>query len=127
MRVGSGDGEEHDGRVSHSATLLTGNAKDSGLILVAGGAAMGNDWTSASYHAFLFDPATEELIDIGDDPMRSARFAHQAVEHVSGDVFLIGGWTRAAEGSIVASDSWEVYKRDSQDFEIGQGSLGGGP
>lgn len=125
--VGSGDGEEHDGRVSHSATLLTGNAKDSGLILVAGGAAMGNDWTSASYHAFLFDPATEELIDIGDDPMRSARFAHQAVEHVSGDVFLIGGWTRAAEGSIVASDSWEVYKRDSQDFEIGQGSLGGGP
>ncbi len=122
---GSADGQDYGGRSGHTATLLTGNADDAGYILVAGGSAGGASWHTSTYHAFLFDPSSEEVIDIGDDPLRAARYGHVAVEHVSGDVFLMGGWGRAPEGSIGVSTGWEIYRRDSRSFENGDGQLPG--
>ena len=125
--VGSADGTTYTGRAGHTATLLTGNASDSGLILVTGGAAETTNWESASYDAFLFDPVTEEVVTLGNDPLRAARYQHLAVEHVSGDVFLMGGWTRASAPQIGLSNGWEIYRRDSRTFENGTGELAGGP
>ena len=125
--VGAADGQTHSGRMGHTGTLLTGNVNDAGLILLAGGAAEGTQWDTATYHAFLFDPTTGDSISLGADPMRSARFQHTAVEHVSGDVFLMGGWGRAASGNLDISDSWEIYRRSSRSFEIGDGKVAGGP
>ena len=125
--TGAADGQTYSGRMGHSGTLLTGNADDAGLILLAGGVYEGTRWETTTYHAFLFDPANGESISLGGDPLRSARFQHAAVEHVSGDVFLMGGWGRADAGNLDISDSWEIYRRSSRSFETGDGKLAGGP
>jgi len=77
-------------RTNHTATRLA-----DGRVLVAGGLDTfdGHDVTLAS--AFIYDPATDAVTEVG--PLNVARFAHAAVLLRNGKVLITGGINQTAD------------------------------
>ncbi|MCB9761558.1 MAG: hypothetical protein H6739_17070 [Alphaproteobacteria bacterium] len=111
------DGSSHTERMGHTATLLRGTGADEGMILVAGGGERFLELDTTTYHAFLFDPDTSDIIELGDG-LASSRANHLAVVNQVGDVVLFGGWGAASGNSLVPRNTAEVYSRAERDFEI---------
>jgi hypothetical protein len=85
-----------DGRVNHSATLLS-----DGRVLIVGG--VGNGWAGLPASALLWDPATESFSPTG--ALESARSGHTATSLPDGSVLIVGG---GGEGGVLRSaEIWD--------------------
>lgn len=84
--------EDESGRVGLTATLLEGTHKDSGKILIIGGAKGIIGTTGMSATSWLFDPATETFEELPEKAATSVPLAwHTASEDDSGNVIIVGG------------------------------------
>jgi hypothetical protein len=124
--------DAHAGRVGHSATGLSKNTALRGQILIAGGTPMyvprvGSTYTWAaepisSSQAFLFDPATETITEVGG--LAYPRYGHVAVENHLGEVVAIGGFNDQA--SAFSQAFAEVFDPGDQSFHQISGILSTG-
>lgn len=112
-----------DGRIGHSATLLTGPHSRAGLVLVAGGSTYGQGCEDATYSAFLWDPVAEEAV--ASYELVHARFFHSAVQDQAGNVMLIGGLGSAGKGYISPEPTIEIYNPGLNRFESATGTASG--
>lgn len=112
-----------DGRIGHSATLLTGTHSRAGLILVAGGSTYGQGCEDSTFNAFLWDPVAEEAV--ASYELAHERFFHSAVEDQAGNVLLIGGLGHAAKGFISPEPTIEAYNPGLDRVETVSGTASG--
>jgi Kelch motif/Galactose oxidase, central domain len=95
-------------RFFHTATLLT-----DGRVLIAGGSAGAQGWSTAE----LFDPATGGFTPTSN--MTTGRFGHSATLLADGRVLIAGGWS---DGPDNALSSAELYDPVTGTFTV-TGSL----
>ncbi len=115
--------ETTGGRVRATATLLTGDHDDVGKILVAGGGVADLALNAITDQAFLFDPETGEIEELG--AMTSTRMGHVAVENSVGEVIFIGGLAQDASGALEAATTAERYDPETRTFtQIAGNSFG---
>ena len=89
--------DEH-GRAGHTATRLGGTHDYADYILVAGGSTDFWDQTQVTDHAFLWDPATDSVVDTSL-ALVTPMSRHVAVADAAGNVVLSGGSTRASSNN----------------------------
>lgn len=103
--------------IGHTATLLTGSADDAGLVLLAGGHTHDLELRGVSASAFLYDPATGEVVET-ENSMREARTQHVAVELQTGDVLFAGGWGASdRENGLDPTEDLVLYQRNDRKFQ----------
>lgn len=82
----------------------------------------GDDGSSALPTAVLFDPVTNEVIEL--PPMHDGRFAHRLALLADGRVLLAGGQDAALEG-VGGAPTSEVFDPATRNFEV-VGPMSGG-
>jgi len=95
------------GRIGPWATAVEDD--DGPMVLVTGGRSELGSTAGGSAEAFLFDPATDEFVEIPQ--MRSSRFEHRGVVMDGGNVVLFGGQL----GPLPV----EVYRPSQRRFTLG--------
>ena len=107
------------GRVASTATVVYDDAGQE-LILVAGGREV---WYApgdfdASFAAFLFDPATDNIVWEGE--MERNRSEHQAVRMDNGNVMLISG---LKGNSFSSTNTFEIFDVNNRSFSPDGGGV----
>lgn len=115
------NGEE--GRMGHTATLLTGASDRQGLILVAGGTTRGPGSGDGSEDAFLWDPASGEVASSYE--LREAIYHHMAIESSSGLVVLASGFAQQAGNGLVWGPSVQIYDPVADEVRKASGTISG--
>jgi hypothetical protein len=108
---------EGSGRAGHSATRLGGTHDDSDFVFVAGGSTSLWDATEVTDHAFLWDPATESVVE--EFTLQNPVSRHIAVADLAGNVVISGGTTRArSNNSYYAHRVMMFYNGTSREASL---------
>ena len=90
------------GRAGHSVTRLGGTHENADLILVAGGSTDFWDQTQTTDQAFLWDPATDTVVDRAIT-LATPMSRHVAVADSAGNVVLAGGSSQGSTDSTYST------------------------
>ena len=116
--AGPGTGSGGGGRAAHTATRLTGDSADAGLVLIAGGATDYFDAPYATRQAVLYDPVSLSVVEELD--MGYVIFQHLATVDANDRVVLSGGGTARADtpaNSLLGNSRILIYDPATRDFD----------
>ncbi|MBX2800884.1 MAG: hypothetical protein KTR31_24600 [Myxococcales bacterium] len=112
MPVFEGAGETGPVEVSaytqNTATLVTVDEQE--MILVAGGRSTVNGTFESVRGWFLFDPATDTIVD-SKETLTIPRSGHQAMAFADGDVLIWGGVTDTGVSQLATFEIWKAGNR----------------